>query len=187
MIKLINGRGQLGDILKNQIKNIQSENIVFIYHTWDPWTREHHVQKHEYNKFIKFVDKQKEHRIIFISTCSQNDNYYVHFKQLAEAYLILNCENCLIIRLPNLVGNKGILKKLKDKTASPYGNIELLRLSDASKKIIDLIQYNGLVKIFSVEGEKISATLVSEMLDKRFNALKNNGIILHTKKKKEYK
>jgi len=160
----MNGRGQLGIALQKQIKNIISEKATFIYHTWNPWDRDPHTQEYEYNKFIKFVNAQRKHRIVFISTCSQNENYYVHFKQLAEAYLISNCKDCLIIRLPNLVGNKGILKKLKDKNVSPYGKIEFLSLNDASKKIVDLINYNGLIKVFSLKGEEISAILVNEIL-----------------------
>ena len=164
MIKLMNGRGQLGVILKKQIKNTTSEKTIFVYHTWNPWDRDQRTQEREYNKFIQFVDEQRKDRIVFISTCSQNENYYVHYKQLAEAYLILNCKDCLIIRLPNLIGNKGILKKLKDRVVSPYGKIEFLSLSNASKKIIDLINYHGLIKTFSLKGEEISAELVEAIL-----------------------
>ena len=160
----MNGRGQLGEALKKQITGITSKSPVFIYHTWNPWNRHKHIQEYEYNKFIKFVNEHKHHRIIFTSTYSQNENYYVHYKQLAEAYLISNCKNCLIIRLPSLVGNKGILKKLKEKTVSPFGKIEFLSLGDASKKIVELVSYDGLVKTFSLKGEEISAELVEALL-----------------------
>ena len=165
MIKLINGRGQLGEQLKIDIKDARTDRNVYIYHTWNPWKRDRPSQENEYKKFVQFAESHKHKgRIILISTCSQNDNYYVHFKQLAEAYMISNIDDCMVIRLPNLVGNKGILKKLKEQSAEPYGQIELLSLTSASKKIINLINYRGDIKSFSIEGEKISAALINEIL-----------------------
>ena len=165
MIKLINGRGQLGEQLKIDIKDARTDRNVYIYHTWNPWKRDRPSQENEYKKFVQFAESHKHKgRIILISTCSQNDNYYVHFKQLAEAYMISNIDDCMVIRLPNLVGNKGILKKLKEQSAEPYGQIELLSLASASKKIINLINYRGDIKSFSIEGEKISAALINEIL-----------------------
>ena len=35
MITLLNGRGQLGDSLKKEIENQNTEKQVFIYHTWN--------------------------------------------------------------------------------------------------------------------------------------------------------
>ena len=85
---------------------------------------------------------------------------------MAESFLISKCKDCLVIRLPNLVGNKGILKRFKDGTALPYGNIELLTLASAAEKIIDLISYDGLVKTFSIKGEEVSAVLINEIIKK---------------------
>ena len=64
------------------------------------------------------------------------------------------------------MGNKGILKKFKDDTAAPYGNLELISLTSASKKIFDLLDYNGLAKIITLKGEQISAFLIKDIIDK---------------------
>lgn len=165
MIQLVNGRGQLGEELKKHIKNYKNKKNVFIYHTWNPWDRTQETQKKEYEKFINFVNAHLECRILFISTYSQNDNYYVMYKQLAEAYLINKCEDALAIRLPSLIGNKGVLKKFKESKASPYGEIEFISLTEASEKIIDLASYNGLNKSFTIVGEKISAALANELVN----------------------
>ena len=166
MIKLINSHGQLGTALQNHIQNVSVEKDVYIYHTWNPWKRDFDTQEHEYKNFIETVKKYKDKgRIVLISTCSQNDNYYVHFKQRAEAYMISHIEDCLVIRLPNLIGNKGILRKLKERSVTPYGEIEFLTLESAANQIVDLVSYKGAVKSFSLKGETISATLISNILE----------------------
>tara|TARA_R100000008_G_scaffold40649_1_gene23319 strand:+ start:899 stop:1405 length:507 start_codon:yes stop_codon:yes gene_type:complete len=166
MIQLINGNGQLGDALRMSLEYVNIEKDVYIYHTWNPWDRDIETQQGEYAKFKQFVDLHKEGKVIFISTCSQVENYYVHFKQLAEAYMLTNCEDCLCIRLPNLIGPKGILKKLKDGTADPYGKIELMTVDTAAKKILELTEYSGPLKSISLKGEEISAIIINEILHK---------------------
>ena len=166
MINLVNGKGQLGETLRRLLEQIESEKNVHIYHTWNPWTRDIETQKIEYDKFVEFVDLNKEDRIVFISTCSQVENNYVSFKQLAEAYLLINCVDSLSIRLPNLIGPKGILKKLKNGAAKPYGKIELMTIDAAAKEIIQLLNYDGPVRNISLKGEEISAIIINEILQK---------------------
>ena len=166
MIKLVDGLGQLGEKLKESIEGVSIDKRVYIYHTWNPWARDHETQEEEYKKFVDFVKQHSDGRIVFISTYSQNESYYVHFKQLAESYLLTTHEDALVIKLPNLVGNKGILKRMKERSVTPYGRIEFLSLADAAHKIVGLLQYNGLVKSFSLKGEEISAILVSEIIEK---------------------
>ena len=164
MIRLINGRGQLGEKLKSHLDDLDNEKDIYIYHTWNPWAKDRSSQKQEYTKFINFVDQYKGSRIILISTYSQNENYYVYYKQLAESYLIVNCANSLAIRLPNLIGKKGILKKFKDRSVEPYGKIELMTLDAAAAEIVNLLNYDGLVKILTLKGEEISAALAKEII-----------------------
>ena len=121
MIVLANGRGQLGEALKKRLNDFKPLDLIYIYHTWNVWEKDNQSQKNEYDKFCNFVNKNKKKgKIVFISTYSTGDNDYVFYKQKAEAFLILNCDNCLVLRLPHLIGNKGIFKKLKMKTAEPY-------------------------------------------------------------------
>ena len=166
MIRLIDGLGQLGKELKQQSSGVCANRDIFLYHTWNVWCRSHESQEREYKKFIEFVDTHPDSRIVFISTYSQNNNYYVHFKQLAESYLLATHKDGLVIRLPNLVGNKGILRRMKEGGVTPYGRIEFLTLEDAAQKIIELSEYSGLVRSFSLKGEEISAILVNEIVEK---------------------
>tara|TARA_R100000152_G_C6686826_1_gene119377 strand:+ start:50 stop:556 length:507 start_codon:yes stop_codon:yes gene_type:complete len=166
MINLVNGRGQLGDYLRTNLPSVKIDKKVHIYHTWRPWQIDSATQKQEYEKFMEFVDKNKSDKIIFTSTYSQNETYYVHYKQLAESYLIANCKDSIIARLPSLIGNKGILKRLKEKSATPYGKIEFLPIATAGQKIFDLVQYNGIVKCFTLKGEEVSAELINELIIK---------------------
>jgi len=165
MIILANGRGQLGESLKEKLKNFRSLETVYIYHTWNVWEKDALSQENEYDKFCNFVDKNKKKgKIVFISTYSNSDNNYVFYKQKAEAFLILNCDSCLVLRLPHLIGNKGIFSKLKTKTAEPYGSIEIMSLEDAANKILNYSRYSGLCKSFTFKGEKINTTTLNEII-----------------------
>jgi hypothetical protein len=121
MIKLINGRGQLGDLLKKEIDQVDTNKNVYIYHTWNIEDKSESAQRDCYNLFVKFVEERKDDRIVFISTASTTEDNYVLHKQLAEAYLISNVEDCLIIRLPTLIG-KGVIQKFKQGELKPFGS-----------------------------------------------------------------
>ena len=165
MIILANGRGQLGEVLKQKLKFFKISSVVYVYHTWNVWEKDLQSQKKEYDKFCDFVNKNKKKgKIIFISTYSTGDNDYVLYKQKAEAFLILNCDDCLVLRLPHLIGNKGIFNKLKTKAAEPYGSIEVMSLETAATKILEYCYYEGLCKSFTIKGEKINTTTLNEII-----------------------
>ena len=166
MIKLCDGRGQLGEYLQRHLSAITTTKNIYIYHTWNPWDKEYEVQKAQYEKFKLFVDDHPNDRVVFISTYSENENYYVHFKQRAEAYLITTCQDSLVVRLPNLVGNKGILKKLKERSVEPIGTIEFISLEAAAQAIVNAAINDSCVKSRRIHGDKIPACLISEIFDK---------------------
>tara|TARA_Y100001937_G_scaffold27664_1_gene39877 strand:+ start:6465 stop:6968 length:504 start_codon:yes stop_codon:yes gene_type:complete len=161
---LANGRGQLGSLLSNKLIDVICECKTHIYHTWNIDDKSKNIQKLEYKKFKNFVDKNKNDKIIFISTKSEKSSWYVMYKHLAESYLIQNCKNCLVLRFPTIVGTKGTLQLLKYKKIKPYGIMELMLLNDVCKNIIKSLEYDGYSKILSFQGQKISAELVFEML-----------------------
>ena len=100
---------------------------------------------------------------MFISTKSQTNNWYVHYKNLSEAFLVSNFENSVVLRFPTLVG-KGILQELKSNKVEPYGIMELMSVEKAVDIITQNLTHSGLQKILSFEGEKISAKLVQKIL-----------------------
>jgi hypothetical protein len=164
MIRLVNGRGQLGERLKEVLHSVEDiENDIYVYHTWNWLSKDYETQKNEYLKFERFIEKHINDRVVLISTISENDNYYVYFKQMAEAHLLKLCKNSLVLRLPNLIGSKGILKLLKDGVVEPYGVIELLSIEKAAQEVINHLQYDGLSKIISIKGEKVPAELISKI------------------------
>ena len=169
MIVLKNGRGQLGTILADQInKSIYRYGTkdIYIYHTWNMDNKnDKKIQKDCLTKFKIFVDNNKDSKIVFISTYSQQNNLYNLYKQKAEGYLLSNHDHGIIIKLPVLLG-KGICQKLKDKKVSPYGNIELMTLKEAAISIISIAATSGnnRNKIFRIEGSHVPATLISELM-----------------------
>ena len=168
MVKLINGRGQLGEKLQYLTK-IKTLLDVAVYHTWqvtysgDSNMSEEDVQKNEYNKLVEFSKNNPNTKIIFISTNSQRSSWYTHYKEQAEAYLLVNHKDCIILKFPAFVG-KGILPKLKAGEIKPYGTIELITLDKAAALVEEYINYSGLKRVFTIEGEKIEAKTVLEIL-----------------------
>ncbi len=67
------------------------------------------------------------------------------------------------LKFPAFVG-KGILPKLKAGEIKPYGTIELITLDKAAALIEEYINYSGLKRVFTIEGEKIEAKTVLEIL-----------------------
>ena len=166
MIKLINGRGQMGEAIKERLSEVpQIKESVYIYHTWNFENKSKYIQLIEFNKLLSFVDKYYKHKIIFISTTAEGDTHYTHYKQKAEAYLINKCERAIILKFPPLIGKKGILTKLKKKEVEPIGIIDLIPMDDAVDSILEKIKYRGLTRSFSFKGEMIKATTVQKLLN----------------------
>ena len=169
MVKLVNGKGQLGEKLQHLTK-LKTVLDVTIYHTWqvtysgDSNMSEEMVQLNEYNKLVEFSKKNPNTKIIFISTTSQRNSWYTHYKEQAEAYLLANHDSCIILKFPAFIG-KGILPKLKSGEISPYGIIELITLDKAAETVEEYIYYNGLKRVFTIEGEKIEAKTLVEILN----------------------
>ena len=172
MIKLVNGRGQLGERLKDA-KDLDYELDVYIYHTWKLDTKSYKEQSEELEKFKEFVKIHKDDKVIFISTKSVRDDWYVHHKQLAEAYLINNCSDCLVIKLPTFIGNHCdmfSLEKLKSGSVKPYGIMEIISIEESVDKIYELCNYKGKLKTINVDGYKVSAKLL-------YNIYKKIGVL----------
>lgn len=168
MILLKNGRGQLGTILADRISKstyAYGTKDIFIYHTWDMDNKnDEKIQKDCLTKFKLFVDNNKDNKIVFISTYSEQNNLYNLYKQKAEGYLLSNHDHGIVIKLPVLLG-RGICQRLKNKKVSPYGDIELMTLQEAADSIISIAATNGSRnRIYRLNGTHIPATLVSALL-----------------------
>lgn len=168
MVILFNGRGQLGEKLKN-LKSIETSKDVVIYHTWivthnSQNAENEDVQKNEFEKFKKCVDNNLNKRIIFISTNSNRNSFYTKYKELSEAYLLNNHSDGIVLKFPAFIG-KGILQKLKSGEYKPFGTLELITLDSVVNTIseyINDIEYSK--RIYYISGEKILATTVLEIL-----------------------
>lgn len=171
MIKLSNGRGQLGEYLKEKINQHQTDHDVTIYHTWkvphlyDPKPgEEEEIQKQEYLKLIEYSKSNPNTKIIFISTNSDRSTYYTYYKELAEAYLLFFHKNCVILKFPVFIGN-GVIKKLKTGELKPYGITEIITLEKVANIIFSFINYDSLKRIFTISGEKIEAETIVKLLE----------------------
>ena len=163
MIELVHGRGQLGEHLKKYADAANTTKNIYIYHTWNPWDKEYEVQKTEYEKFKLFVDDHSNDRIVFVSTYSENENYYVHYKQRSEAYLLARHPNGIVVRLPNIIGKKGIIQDLKDGNAAPFGEMEIISLERAAQRVMESITHEGPSRLITVKGHNIPAYVIRDL------------------------
>ena len=83
---------------------------------------------------------------------------------MAEAFLIENCNNCLVLKFPTLIG-KGVIRNFKTKKQLPYGIMEIMSLKKCVALIIDNLNFNGERKILYFNGETVSAELVYELVN----------------------
>jgi len=169
MIKLINGRGQLGEELNNLLKKDSycfeefKDKSVLIYHTWNILDKSKEPQEKCFEDFKRFADNNFNSRIVFTSTYSQTENYYNFYKQMSEAYLLNNHPDSYVIRLPTLMG-KGVFKNFRDNKVKAVGEIELMTIEDAAKKTMDLTVKGGLIRSIREKGTIIPASLVKELI-----------------------
>ena len=163
MIKLINGRGQVGNILKKKISNLNIDDEVYIYHTWNIDDKTREVQFKEHEKFMKFVNQELGKRIIFISTSSQKDNWYTFYKHLSEAYLLSTNKNSVVVRLPSLIG-KGTCAMFKNNTIEPFGVMELMSVEDAVDIILEKVTTPKVMNNYHIKGERVSAKMVQQLI-----------------------
>lgn len=128
---LLNGRGQVGEALKNKLNSITDIYYdVEVYHTWNFTDKSEATQIIELNKYRDFLEKthKPDNKVVFISTKSDDINYYTAYKHKAEK-LTENLKRYSIIRPPILVG-KGITQKLlnnlelKENKRIPIGTID---------------------------------------------------------------
>jgi len=163
MIHLVNGRGQLGQQLKKYVGGRQTNEEVYVYHTWSVQNKTEEEQKKEYKKLQSFVDEHSAQKIIFVSTKSQRETWYTRYKQLAEAYVLLHCKDSLVIRFPTFVGN-GIIEKFQKGEATPYGEMELITVDTAARAVIESCFYDGIRRSFTIDGDRIPAELVYNLV-----------------------
>ncbi len=170
MVKLINGRGQLGDALRELIKKDNGVNYpdCVIYHTWNIDDSSEKAQRNEYDKFVKFVDAHKDEKIYFISTKQGREIHYLHYKLKSELYLIENVKNGHIIRIPKLVG-KGICADFRDKKIKPFNELEDIITSDeAAMEILCLLGSKYVMNI--VAGDLVNKKTIYKLI--QFGAAK---------------
>jgi len=154
--KLINGRGQLGEALKK----LNIKDNVIIYHTWNFQDKSEEVQRKCCEDLRKFVDENKDKRIIFISTILDDDSHYARFKRISELFVADN-QSGSYIRLPTIIG-KGVCEKFRDGDIKPFGDMELISLEDAVKEVLDFIKSRERTR--TVKGNIIPAKLVKNLI-----------------------
>lgn len=163
MIKLINGRGQLGCKL-SFLQKLATEAKIYIYHTWNINDKSEKTQEEEYNKFVEFTDSHKDFKMIFISTLSNKKNFYTFYKLKSENYLLSKNPKGIVIRLPTIIG-KGVFEDFKNGSATPHGDFYLCTMNDVVNFIESSIQSEASNKIFELTPEKISAKVVYELIN----------------------
>jgi len=157
MIKLINGRGQLGSILKRKIEGFSDMDCI-IYHTWNIDDKSEVTQLKEYEKFRDFVNNNHKEKIVFISTVCPVMGSYLKYKMLSEIYLWDICEQGKVIRLPAYVGKGGLYKRCKKRIKPKFGKIQLSTLDHVSDLLLNSLFSSRRLEI--IEGDCISVDII---------------------------
>lgn len=164
MLTLVNGRGRLGNALRGKLGPYKVQEQVYIYHTWQVQDKSKEKQSKEFEKLKLFVDTHKEQKIIFISTTSINETYYVFYKQMAESYILLNNPKSFVIKLPLIISDNSIFTNFKNKNITPYGMMEFINLEDAADEVLSMVKHTGLNRIKVVQGNKVKAKYIKEIV-----------------------
>lgn len=159
-MKLINGKGQLGEALKKA--DIKGDWTI--YHTWDFENKKDlEIQRDCYRKFVKYVDTHPKEKIVFISTLSQGESFYTRFKRLAEVYLRANGEG-KIIRICSIIG-KGTYQGFRENKLEASGDMEIVTLSYVIEKIIRILNNTEYTdREYEIHGDRIPAHIVKELI-----------------------
>ncbi len=155
-MRLINGRGQLGEALAR----LSVPDDVIVYHTWNCDDKSEEAQRACYARFVKFR-QENIGRIVLISTSSSNDTSYVAYKRMAEEFADG------VVRLPTLIG-RGICHRFRDDESTiAFGTMELMSIEDAATVIANYVGHNA-TGVFTPLGIKIPARMVKDLI--RFGA-----------------
>ena len=158
MIRLYNGRGQLGSELINYI-NLEIE--CDIYHTWNFLDKNFEIQKKEYEKYCNYIKNKKHNQpFYFISTKNNCVNSYTFFKKLAELKTLEF--GGTVIRIPNLIGRGFCDKLLEGKEA--FSSVEVIPISECCQEIIKIILKTKKEQINEITGVSISSHIIKEIL-----------------------
>ena len=70
MIKLVNGRGQLGDALAARTEKVRtaSREDIYIYHTWNIDDKSEQAQQRCFEELMAFVSRNLKEKIISLES-----------------------------------------------------------------------------------------------------------------------
>ena len=161
MLYLLNGRGQLGTCLSAVSDQVAED--IYIYHTWTVDDKSKEKQEKEYHKFKTYVENNRDKKIAFISTKSERDTWYTHYKQMSEVLLLTKCENGVVIRMPTFIGKPCKIFSTKEEV-QPHGYMELISLETAAEKIVEICNKITKRKMIEIKGETVSAHLIRDIV-----------------------
>jgi hypothetical protein len=167
MIHLINGRGQLGEALARRLRARQVYDIDWdIYHTWNHVDKRKEVQEKELEKFIEYVDENRDKNIAFISTKHKTADAYFLNKLRAEEYLLTKTNTGKVMRLPYMAGI-GICQRIKDGTYLTPGTLEISTLDIQAENVLQNLYEPK--RLFHFDGDVIDIRLLKELIDFRID------------------
>ena len=155
-MKLINGRGQVGEMLSQE----EGYPHIEVYHTWNFLDKSAIAQAQEVEKLREYL-KGNHGKIIFISTTTKQDSPYLQCKMAAEKLVLNHSTSNLVIRFPAIIG-KGVFTSLRDGVLKPYGNISYVSLKEVRDFVLSSIERTGIIECPSWQ---VSAETLVEIME----------------------
>jgi dTDP-4-dehydrorhamnose reductase len=186
---MVIGNGLIGCIFSSFTKN--DEIIIFASGV----SNSKESNKNEFDREEKLlkttISENPEKKIIYFSTVfieNVKNMYYEHKKNIEE-YIKNNCENYLIIRLPQVVGYLGNNNNLFNFLKQKIKNCEVLNIDSlAIRSLIDIDDVYKITKtliteesnqIINIKG--IEDIYVSEIVDEMYNILGGEKKVIYYK------
>jgi hypothetical protein len=138
MVRLVHGRGQLGEALAAALQFMHVGTDCDIYHTWDIDDKSAESQEYELGKFIVYCNAHRDRRIVLISGIHEHFDHYLTAKLKAEVHLLDHTDNGMVIRLPYMIG-KGLAQRLKDGKPFTRGAVEVSTFDAMARRVLDCI------------------------------------------------
>lgn len=159
MIRLVNGRGQLGTALGARLPGWEHPGDIHLLHSWVFMDKSEVVQAGEYNKFKRDLAGSSG-KPVFVSTKTTIDSPYLRWKIKAEADTLE--AGGVVVRIPNLIG-KGICSRFRAEDAKPFGKLELATIEDAAEFTLKAAAAPP-GTIMTMEGETLTAALAYNLI-----------------------
>jgi nucleoside-diphosphate-sugar epimerase len=185
---MVIGNGLLGKIFKT----IDSEEyLIFSSGVSNSMEKNEEEYNREFNLIKNYINTDK--KFIYFSTININDDdrmYFLH-KRKIEKFIINSCNNYLIFRLPNIIGNGGNVNNIFNYFKTKIIEKSVIKVQNVNRSLIDIDDVkkicercldikNTILHISHIESTKVIdiVNIISSELNKKVKIKLVDGVCI---------